>query len=294
MLRVNWILYCLLMLFISQGGMAQHRNKGFVRSHKNSQWFIGLKMGANVTQATTLGLHSEFSNTSASKSESQGADYEKIYRPRTQNVGSLVGLTGTFAPHPNLLISLQPAYSNVKYGYDSEFTWTDEANPNNTITLNYSHEQALNYLEIPLLIRYGFGREKIRPYLQAGGYIGYLLNANKSVKTTGIDKASGGTNEFEGSMQTTTVTPLYINSQFGLMGGGGLAFNFGGVMLTASASYKKGFNNIVDTRERYQKARQLFGFGNVLDDVNLDSFEFSVTCMFPLKFLTKSFEPIIL
>jgi hypothetical protein len=78
------------------------------------------------------------------------------------------------------------------------------------------------------------------------------------------------------------------------MGGGGVAFNFGGIMLTVNANYKKGFNNIVNTKERFQETRQLFGFGNVLDDVKLDSFEFSLSCMFPLKFLTKSFEPIIL
>lgn len=293
MIRINCILFSSFLLLIPLSLMAQKRSKGLAGGNKQSQWFIGLKLGTNVTQATPLTLHSEFSNTTVQDTESP-TEYEKNYRPRGQNFGSLIGLTGTFAPHPNLLISLQPSYSNIKYGYTSAFTWTDETNPNNAITLNYEHEQSLNYLETPLLVRYGFGRDKIKPYVQGGGFFGYLLNANKSVKTRGIDTASGGANEFDGGIQTTTVTPLYIKSQIGLMGGGGLAFNFGGIMVTASANYKKGFNNIVNTRERYQKARQLFGFGNVLDDVNLDSFEFSVTCMFPLKFLTKSFEPIIL
>jgi hypothetical protein len=293
MKHISRLVFCSLLLLIPMGLMAQKRGKGLVGGSKKSQWFIGIKMGTNVTNAVPTERHSEFSNTTVLNAESP-IEYEKNYRPRAKNFGTLIGITGTFAPHPNLLISLQPAYSNIKYGYTSEYLWSDDTNPNNSITLNYDHEQSLNYLETPLLVRYGFGRQKIKPYLQGGGFYGLLLNANKAVETTGIDMASGGRNEFEGITQTTTVTSLYIKSQIGLTGGGGVAFNFGGIMLTVNANYKKGFNNIVDTKERFQETRQLFGFGNVLDDVKLDSFEFSVTCMFPLKFLTKSFEPIIL
>ncbi len=293
MKHISRLIICSLLLLIPMSLMAQKRGKGLVGGNKKSQWFIGIKMGTNVTNAVPVERHSEFSNIEQASTEAL-VEYEKTYRPRTKNFGTLIGITGTFAPHPNLMISLQPAYSNLKYGYTSEFIWADETNPNNSITLNYDHEQSLSYLETPLLIRYGFGRKKIRPYLQGGGFYGILLNASKSLETSGIDMASGGTNEFEGITQTSTVTSLYLKSQIGLMGGGGVALNFGGIMVSVNANYKKGFNNIVDTKERYQKTRQLFGFGNVLDDVKTDSFEFSVTCMFPLKFLTKSFEPIIL
>ncbi len=293
MRRISRIAFCTLLLLLPLGLVAQKRGKNLIGGSKKSQWFIGIKMGTNVTQATPLSRHSEFSNTTGYSSESAEV-YEKEYRPRTKNFGGLVGITGTFAPNPNLLISLQPAYSNLKYGYSSTFEWTDADNPENSLSLNYDHEQSLNYLETPLLVRYSFGRTKIRPYVQGGGFYGLLLNANKSVKTTGIDRASGGENEFNGGVQSTTVTSLYLKSQVGLIGGGGLAFNFGGIMVAVNANYKKGFNNIADTQKRYEETRQLFGFGNVLDNVNLDSFEFSLTCMFPLKFLTKSFEPIIL
>ncbi len=271
--------------------MAQKKPKRITGGHKMSQWFIGIKSGINFTGIQPRQSHSEFSNIAELDGTS---NYNKNYNKLTKNAGSQIGLTTTFAPFPLLYISLQPVFINLNYTYKNELIWKDESNPDNSLILRYGHTQSLSYLEIPLIFRVNGGNQKVKPFVQAGGFYGRLLNASKSVKTSGTDRASGGTNEFDHGTQTTRVRSLYLKSQVGVLGGGGISYNLGGIMVSLNANFKFGLNNIVDAKHRYSETRQLTGFGNVLDDVRTKNLEISFSCLFPLKFLTKSFEPIIL
>jgi hypothetical protein len=135
---------------------------------------------------------------------------------------------------------------------------------------------------------------KIKPYLLGGVYYGLLLSAHKQVMESGIDKASGGTVSFQEPSYTTFIMPLYINSHLGYLYGGGFAYRAGTLTLTLDVLHKKSFNQITDTKNRYTQTRQLIGFGNVQDDLKLSNLEFSLSLLFPLKFLTKDFKPVVL
>lgn len=285
----NFILLFLILLPLVT--VAQKRPRRITGGHKMSQWFIGIRSGINFTGVQPAQYHSEFSNSTQTEGSVQES---KVYNKQSSNVGTQIGLSTIFAPNPHFYISFRPVYSHINYSYSNELNWIDEDNANNSLKLKYDHKQSLSYIEMPLLLRYNLSTKKVKPYIQAGGFYGRLIEASKAVTTTGIDKASGGVNEFSNGTQATGVTDLYLKSQVGLLGGAGIGYNLGGIMVSLDANLKVGMNNIVNVKERYSATRQLEGFGNVLDDTKLKNLEISFSLLFPLKFLTKTFEPIIL
>ena len=134
----------------------------------------------------------------------------------------------------------------------------------------------------------------MKPYLLGGFYYGYLLHASKEVKESGLDQASGGSVTFEEPTQATFISSLYIKSNMGYSYGGGIAYRAGTLTLTLDIIRKTGLNNISSAKNRYTETRKLPGFGNVQDDLKLNNLEISLSMLFPLKFLTKDFKPVVL
>jgi len=63
--------------------------------------------------------------------------------------------------------------------------------PNGYFYANFKNVSVLNYLEIPITINYVFGNSSLRYFVDAGPYIGYLLNAKEvtsGISTIYIDK----------------------------------------------------------------------------------------------------------
>ncbi|MEJ0032052.1 MAG: outer membrane beta-barrel protein [Bacteroidota bacterium] len=57
--------------------------------------------------------------------------------------------------------------------------------------MKFDQEQQLDYADLPLLVKYEFTQNKLRPYVQIGAYYSVLINATKSVTVSGTDNASG-------------------------------------------------------------------------------------------------------
>lgn len=119
--------------------------------------------------------------------------------------------------------------------------------PGTTLYANYESEAILNYLELPVLAKFGWG-QRWRLYVDGGVFGGLLLNArNETSGTSPIFMDKGGTTmvappqSFDAS---TTVTDDLKRFNFGLAGGGGLAFRTGRheVMLDLRGAY--GLTNI--------------------------------------------------
>lgn len=115
---------------------------------------------------------------------------------------------------------------------------------------DYTLKEKLDYLQVPLMARATFGN-KIKYYVNAGPYIGFLLNAK--METSGnsplyLDKnktkpeiTNGYSYSFEGSYDVKS----QLNTiNFGIAGGLGAGYSFGKHAIWLDGRYDLGLTNI--------------------------------------------------
>jgi outer membrane protein W len=281
-------LIILCMLFAS-GLKAQDKRKrpGNFNKPKNEnsqflekQWWLGFKAGTNLSKAVVGKTYSVISSTDEN-AQLTSKKYKNFQDPGTQ-----ITLEVTFT-FKQLSLSIQPTYRHARFTYSNQYEWTD-ADPLNNLILNYSQEQKIDHVEIPLMAKYELGSGKLRPYLQVGGYAAFLVNASKSVQVSGIDYASGAVNKFENPSIIVGAKDLFAKNHWGLLAGAGINYHLGNVRFNLDVMYKYGMSNITSSKNRYHNDR-LSGVGDALDDLKLNNLSISLGCLFPLRFLGTGF-----
>lgn len=284
MKRLYLILLCLLFLSAASAQTKTKRKKpaAFNKQNKENdqflqkQWWIGLKGGTNLSKANVDKTYSVFS-------PSTGKKYESFKQP-----GSQATLEVTFY-FRGFSMSFQPTYQHSRFAYSNQYEWRDDEVATDQLLLNYEHEQKIDYVYFPILVKYEIAGNKLRPYVQIGGYAAVLINANKSLTISGVDYASGGVNEFESQPIIVGAEDLFAKKHWGLIGGAGAYYNLGNVRLNLDIQYKFGMSNISSSRNRYDNG-QLTGVGDVMDDLTMDNMSFSLGCLFPMRFLSSGFK----
>ncbi|UII26049.1 PorT family protein [Fulvivirga maritima] len=248
----------------------------------NTQWWLGFRAGANISEVSPTTSYSAFSpiNYNASRTE-------KEYN--TLGMDQLSGQAGIEITlyHKGFSFSLQPNYRRQRYSYSNLYQWNG-AN-GNSLTIQYDQENLLDYIEFPLFIKYDLTRENIRPFIQFGGYCGTLVGANKHLKTSGIDNASGGAGPFDNEETTIGAKDTYIKSSVGIAGGIGVSYDFWNLRLVFDATYRYGMNNIANVKNRYSE-NELTGIGDALDDIEMRNVSINFALLFPLRFISKNYD----
>ena len=251
-------------------------------SFLDKQWWIGLKIGPNLTQATPDTRYSILTPT----------NYAAVLNDKSydgfRQLGSQATLEITFN-YKGIGFSFQPTYRLSRFTYTNQFTWDNSENPAESLELNYAHEHQVDYADLPLIVKYDFTSNTLRPYIQAGIFYSVLVNANKVVEITGTDFASGGTNEFSSEPLIVGAKDLFYKGYWGIIAGTGLHYNLGNVRLVLDMSYRIGMSNITNTENRFSNDR-LSGIGDALDDMKTDNLVLSIGCLFPMRFLSTSFK----
>jgi hypothetical protein len=285
----------LLLLVLGTGfrnsGFAQisRKSKGNRKQHAfpfmNSQLWIGLKAGGNVTKAVPTERYTVFVSTLPDHDQTYQKKYDKF-----GTVSSQIGLVTTYNFRTFFSLSFQPAYINRSFGYRNEYSWLGKQH--NSVELSQHHQFKLSYLELPLLVRFDLIRTRLRPYLQAGGFYSRLLKADKHMELTSSDHASGAANPIENNTPTIGVQNSFIRSNMGWMAGGGISYDIGNARIGIDAVYKSGTNNITNVKNRYSDNRMTSN-GDVFDDMKLRNIDISISLLFPMKYLeTKSFRSV--
>ena len=145
----------LFLLHVPEESFSQKRNpkkkyySGKESSFLSQQWYLGLMIGANVTEPVPGTRYSTFSPIDTSP-ESLYKSYEKYNK-----VGIQAGIDFTYQ-YKMLVVSLQPNFRRESFAYSNQYMWVDDTNSENTLELNYSQEQNLDYIEIPLIMKVTF------------------------------------------------------------------------------------------------------------------------------------------
>ena len=291
MKRLNLILLCLLIV-VGVFGQEKKRKPSAYNKQKQSQedekflekqWWLGFKAGANLSKANVDKTYSVIAPTNYDAS-TIGKQYDNY-----SLLGSQATLEVSFY-FKRFLLSFQPTYQHSRFSYSNSFEWSSTDEVNNHVQLTFDQEQKLDHAILPLIIKYDVYGNRLRPYVQIGAYSAILLNATKSVTTTGVDNAAGGENEFATETINVGATDLFARYHWGLLGGVGLNYNLGNnVRLNFDVIYKLGMSNISSTDNRFGSDR-LSGVGDAMDDLTLDNIAVSLGCLFPMRFLSSGFK----
>jgi hypothetical protein len=291
---MNRPLLIFVLVIIGSSLYAQSQRKppaGFKRKAKeqqnsflDKQWWVGLKVGPNLTKATPETRYSILTPTNYAL-----ALNDKKY-DGFRKLGSQATLEITFN-YKGIGFSFQPTYRLSRFTYTNDFMWNNPENAGEMLELKYEHELKVDYADLPLIIEYDFTSGTLRPYIQGGIFYSRLINANKTIEISGTDFASGGTNELSSEPVIVGATDLFHKSYWGLIAGTGLHYNMGNVRLALDISYRIGMSNVTNTKNRFSNDR-LSGIGDALDDMKTDNLMFSVGCLFPMRFLSTSFKSI--
>ena len=291
MKRLNLILLCLLIVVGALGQEKKRKPSAYNKQKQNQedekflekQWWLGFKAGANLSKANVDKTYSIIAPTNYEAS-TIGKQYDNY-----SMLGSQATIEVSFY-FKRFLLSFQPTYQHSRFSYSNSFEWSSTDEVNNHVQLTFDQEQKLDHAILPLIIKYDVYGNKLRPYVQIGAYSAILLNATKSVTTTGIDNAAGGENQFATESLNVGATDLFAKYHWGLLGGVGLNYNLGNnVRLNFDVIYKVGMSNISSTDNRYGSDR-LAGVGDAMDDLTLDNISVSLGCLFPMRFLSSGFK----
>ena len=291
MKRLNLILLCLLIV-VGVFGQEKKKKPSAYNKQKQSQedekflekqWWLGFKAGANLSKANVDKSYSVIAPTNYDAS-TIGKQYDNYTL-----LGSQATLEVSFY-FKRFLLSFQPTYQHSRFSYSNSFEWSSTDEVANHVQLTFDQEQKLDHAILPLIIKYDVYGNRLRPYVQIGAYSAILLNATKSVTTTGVDNAAGGENEFATETINIGATDLFAKYHWGLLGGVGVNYNLGNnVRLNFDVIYKLGMSNISSTDNRYGSDR-LSGVGDAMDDLTLDNISVSLGCLFPMRFLSSGFK----
>jgi len=280
MLRnIPFFIYSISLVFLGLNLEAGENKQSFPKANpfEKSQYWLGLKGGINLTQPLVADRFTVF--------EPIDGNYDG-YKKEYQSFNK-IGTQFQFAfqySFRRFSIYAAPGYKSTLFSYSNTFKWQDVATPTNTVEIKQEQTQIVEYAYLPLTLKFEFLSSKLRPYIHGGGFVGYKFNAQKSLKKSGTDQASGGTTSFEDQPIIIGATNLLNPWWYGVMGGVGVNYDLANVRIFLEGNYLLGLNNITSAEHRYTE-NALSGSGDAMDNLKLSNLEISVGVLFPLKFL---------
>lgn len=274
------------LLFIcSTSSWAQRQGKPPNRDpFLSTQWYLGFFGGGNLSKATPSESYNGYAPLNYNVANIQ-KEYDNF--PKLEGQYGLVFMFYT----KGFTIASKPGFFNYSISHGTSANWVSTIDPNNTLEVKYNHETTFEYLEFPLTVQYDLLKDVVRPYVGIGGYYGMRLNATRTVQRSGIDGASGSAGGFENQAETIGIKELFITSAVGIQGFLGVSYDPGNIRIALDIGYKHGLFNITDANNRYLN-NELSALGEAMDDISLQNMYFTLGAVFPLKFISSSFEAI--
>ncbi|NQZ76646.1 MAG: outer membrane beta-barrel protein [Ekhidna sp.] len=274
--RITIVSILFLLALTSEG---QYNGKKSLEGFLDTQFWLGLKVGVNYTQAFPETRNSGFSPIDYS-SDSLQKNYDDFALP-----GAHVGLEMNFY-HKGFSISFQPAYKRSRYQYNSMLNWRG-ANSGNRFETRYDVEQRLDLIELPLMLKYDIIRSgKIRPFVMVGGFHSRIASAQKDVEVTQIDYSSG-TPLTSGGGNTTLGVKDSFRAFSGISGGVGVNLDYWNIRTVFEVNYKRSLSSA--TRQNVSQ-NELASFGEMSDEVFLRDINISLGFVFPFRFINSSLK----
>ncbi|MEM9324891.1 MAG: outer membrane beta-barrel protein [Bacteroidota bacterium] len=254
--------------------------RGGIESFLDTQWWLGLKFGTNVTQPFANETYMVTSQINAASEEEAAKQYDDF-----NLIGVQIGLDATYYAR-GLSFGIQPMYKRIRYSYANRFSWDSSIQPEAFIT-DYDVEQALDLVVVPITLKYDIiKRGNLRPFVIAGVSYSFIMGANKQLDIRHTDvvldsRVVGGEvslnvpNEFQGFLSA--------------FGGIGASYDVGNIRLYLDFAYNYGITSAVNKEEIFEE-NAFFAVGEINDDIFIRNISGSFGVVFPLKFIDNTFQ----
>ncbi len=272
------LLACILVPVLE--GTAQGYKK-YLKEYLNTQWFLGVKFGSNLQRISVTDRYTGLSAINYDESALEKT-YDEFTLPGVQ-----AGIDVTFY-HKGFSIGIQPNFRQIRYSYSNTLMWTGEG-VNERFEATYDQEQKIDFIDLPIIVKYDLTKTAVRPYVMGGAYYSFLTNAEKKVSITETDYASGTPQTIDVGSTTLGVKKRFNSNDFGIQGGIGAVSDVGNIRVVLEAAYRMSFPNISNEDNRYSDL-QLAGIGDVNDDMKLSSLNFNLAFIFPLRYISSEFN----
>lgn len=233
---------------------------------------IGVMAGANLTSGIAQNNRSFLHQTG---NESSGG--QKQY---TRQIGNFLGLKAEYRLNKNILMNVGLRTNKMNFAYTVNYNWHDDKN--NSIGLKNIHSNNLRYIEIPLHIKYEL-KGKLRPFLQAGLFYGYLQMAERSMEYTVTENIQGF---YQANTYTTTIKTAdqLLKYHTGYSLAAGFEFNIGSNLFICSANLQNGFNNIVSNQNIYTNKELMYHFYDIFDNIKISNLCIGITYLYAINY----------
>ena len=199
---------------------------------------ISLSTYAQITVIPKIGISASRFNTSEIVDQNNSSNSIKINAVSGFTIGAGVQLPIT----KNGRFSVQPELLFIQKGFE-----TDGSEDGDKFTNTQTH----NYLELPLLARVNFGKNKIRSFVILGPSASYMLGGKYKSEIEGFDSFEGKIRFGEEPSNYSGDDLYYADGEarrfdIGLQVGGGVGMNVGPGLLQLEARYGFGFVEFLD------------------------------------------------
>jgi len=184
------------------------------------------------------------------------SDYTKTYSAKA---GYQLGIFGGYNlnRHIDVGLGIYDSYKNYGISYTT-----------NGFDVNVNEK--LSYIEVPLTVKYTFGKGRLKPYLEIGAYEGFLISANSDFNETYTltgEKFSDNNVSSDSRRNKTN---------FGVLGGVGLTYKVGSGHFVLDVRYCDGLTNIINGSNRYADENIYFKYYYLDDDLSISNLLVSV------------------
>ncbi|MBN1790950.1 MAG: PorT family protein [Bacteroidales bacterium] len=206
--------------------------------------------------------------------------FEKDYLPFFANAGYHYAFVFQTYLNESLSLSVEPAMTTYNYKYRLSTSWTNGTDPEDFIEYETKHRSSISYIELPVVLRYEFGGNKIRPFVSLGLTYGYRISASAKMEYSVTRHTGVLSIPYENYTLRSNSAKSYIHSRFGIAPGIGFFYPLGPVKLFLSADFSFPLNNIVDESQRYANSTATTGMYNVQDDIRLGALNLTLGFIF--------------
>ncbi len=234
---------------------------------------IGVKAGINFTIANSIESFSVLGNSTSND------EYIKDYEPLNKNLGTQFGLVIHYSLSERLYLSFQPLLFNYNFEYVNEYAWSG----NQYYRLHLYFRQNLEYVELPLYVKWEIGKRRIQPYIQGGFYYSLLHKATKYVERT----ESSIFGDFEYENESLGSDNSYLMSNIGAIAGLGVTYSFKRSKIGLETNFRYGFNNLARKETRAQNNTLTGKSYDIPDDIKLMNLSINIVYSIALKCIEK-------
>ncbi len=251
---------------------------------RESKFMVGAKGGLTFVQPIVLQKFNVVNPLDNAISQSG----TKTYKPFYQNIGYQYAFTALYKLKESLDIRIEPNFTTYVYKYQTEYSWISSGSDAERIDMSIKHRHSLNYLEIPITLRYLYGSGTAKPFIQGGIYYGFLLNAIKSSEKTETYSNTTGSSTLNSEQQTGDARLLYVKSRYGFNAGIGIDYDFSSVHLTFDINLNFGINSVANESGRYSNQQYTSGLYDIQDNIRFIIPSVNIGILFPLNKPSKS------